>query len=274
MIKRRELLIGTACAALSAAFTHGSRTGFDVWGGLGQSNEVGEGTPISGTIDIGGPNNFQYTTLGAIIAASDPLSGPETGSVGHLNAFARDYYIPNRGNKTLLVQCSVGGTSFAGGNWNPGNAVYEAAVTRMNAAMASAPGNLLKGVLWLLGENDMAAGTTAAAYISDFQAMIADFRSRVTGAANVPIVLGGLLPAYVNMQTAPQQLMQTNGIAVMPSHVSKCGYADSFNPTPLPGLGDNTHYSAIGQRGYADGVTPGDSMAKRMWGAFNSGLSA
>lgn len=249
---------------------------FDVIAVLGQSNTYfAFGTDP--TIDFSGPNVFQYgrpnagepyyTAVSApIVNGNEPLmhKARAPGYIGFAVALARDYYVPNKlaaGRQVLLVPCGLGSTGFNTGDWNPGNALYEDAIARINAAVASAPGNKLVGVLWMQGENEAGFGGgiyTQSQYQTALDLMIGNLRSRTTGGSNVPVVVGSLRPGYVTFIGATAVAVEA-ALSGTPGRVSNTGFADA-NSAPAIGTGtQDVHYFTAEQR----------SFAQRWWTALS-----
>lgn len=233
---------------------------YDVFTVMGQSNCY-TGEPINLLIDVSGGRTFQWGQFGGghnntILEGKEPLEhlgqnvdDPDaTPRIGFAVAFSRDYYVPNRlraGRDVLLVPCAVGGTGYP--DWDPGQSLYETAVTRSNAAMASDAGNVFKGILWHQGEENIDNfPLTAAEYRTHFGDMVSDFRPRVTGATNCPVVVGGLMPAIVAVDVDWQRI--DNAIRSLPAHVSRCAFAD---PATAPELTGDIHFNAASQRLFA-----------------------
>jgi hypothetical protein len=183
-----------------------------------------------------------------------PAEGPP---VGHVLAFCRDYYLPNRlqpGRNILIIPCSLGGTGFSSvpsigwgtdtnGVW--GNA-HERTINRVNAAMAANPGSVIKACLVQRGEEDAFPvgdwypdGTDTGYYhipgnewhwFRDYTiAEAADFRARWTGGADVPFLYGRMSPSYITKNGyMPQSDYATSRIE---EFVSNCAQIDATGLT-------------------------------------------
>lgn len=232
----------------------------DVFPIMGQSNAVGtqDASPyidltndcaVPGTPDSVAGRIFQMrqsANSSTIINADEPLehgsiitaNRSATNSIGFSVAFARWYRdnVLAVGRSILLVPCASGGTGFSNNNWNPGNALYESAVTRTNTAMAKHASNKLIAVLWHQGEADANAGWSASQYTTAFAAMVSDYRGRVTGGAKCRFVMGGLSP------TAYGNSVIQGAITNMPSTVAGLSVASST------GLAGGVHFTAAAQR--------------------------
>ncbi len=222
----------------------------------GQSNTLA-GKTKSAAIDIAGPRLYQWgrhgENAGKIVGGGEPLEHNEASvrqtEIGFAVAFARDFYIPQAltaGRDVLLVAAGKGSTSFSNG-WAVGGSLYLAAIASANAAMASHPENAFKGILWHQGESDTPA--TEAEYAADLDPMIAGMRAGITGATNVPFIVGGMVPAWVAADVANRQGVQDALIAT-PGRVSNTGYANPSLPTVLENDADADliHYGAEDQR--------------------------
>lgn len=203
-------------------------TGYDVVGLWGQSNMVGRGAWVTGT---GGDNDYtaitaktqQYGyTSQSLLSVSNPLDFvDETANTNGLWLnFSRSYMNKLQSNRKLLLQPGAqGGTSFSANNWNPGNTLYESCLTRLNAAMTQGSGyNVLKAILWLQGESDADAGSTAAGlYLSKIQAMYNDMVTRVTGmTSSTRFIVGSIKPDKPNasiINAALQSFVVANSAA-------------------------------------------------------------
>lgn len=195
-------------------------SGFDVVLLAGQSNMVGLGTPIDLTyLDNPDPRIQQWagsgTYLGQQIQAIDALQhhNPVANKVGPGISFAK-WYVRKYGRNVLLVPTAHGATGFTttsvspapagyhtvagGGSWDKdatdgGTNLYEFAVAQVNAAIASNPNNRIVAILWQQGPGDGAfvgAGVDEAEYQAFMDALVDNFRADITGAANVPILIG------------------------------------------------------------------------------------
>lgn len=213
---------------------------FDVFMVAGQSNNV-SGTPFDAALDTPDAGIMQWTQNGYIAPAQDPLDhiSKVTNGIGFAMTFARAYKAAT-GRRVLLVPCAQTATGFTTGHWNVGQSLYNAAVSRCNAALAAAPGSEFKGVLWHQGESDVSATGTYAASVD---AIIAGFRSSITGATNVPFVAGGVADDFVTATGANGVTLQgiiadVGNRNANAAYVSAAGLATS----------DGTHFTAASQR--------------------------
>jgi len=185
--------------------------GYDVYWLIGQSNMIGRAT-IRGGIDddysqvSGLVYQFGYNSQ-TVTAATNPLDhvNENAGQMGLWLEFCKAIVPSLVGNrKILLVPCSQGGTSFNANNWNPGNTLYNAALARLASAMTQGSGvNTFKGALWLQGESDADAGSTAAGlYRTKIQAMYDAMVANASGmTASTPFIVGTIKPDKPNAPT-------------------------------------------------------------------------
>jgi hypothetical protein len=153
----------------------------------------------------------------------------------------------------LLIPAAVAATGFPDRQWNPGDVLFDSAVRRTNAAIAANPGSRLVGVLWQQGEEDVIGHMTGVDYATHLDAMIAAMRARITGAADVPFLLGGMAPAWM---ATPGAANIENAIATTPSRVERAALVDTAGLKSNPS--DAIHFSAASQR----------MLATRYWAAF------
>lgn len=230
----------------------------------GQSNHM-YGESIDTSLDGSGGSVFQWGRNGSdnnkVVDGSEPLQHADfqASRIGHAVAFARDYYIPNRGGRVLLVPCAVGGTSI--NDWAIGGSLYVDAIGRTNNALGANPGSILKGVIWDQGERDHTLGTDPSTYQSAQDAVLTQMRVDLVTGTNLPIVVTGMVPAWI--------AGNSNGLAIQaaisgtPGRLTKTAYVDPSTPTILTGLNPSEpyHYSAIAQRG---------GLAQRTYNAWAS----
>jgi hypothetical protein len=142
----------------------------------GQSNMLASSAIVPGVDDdySGLDSTWQYGyNAQAILAARNTLDhvNEVAGDGGSWRKFATDIIAEGRfnGRPILFVPVAEGGTGFTRNNWNQGDPLYTAAVSRINAAMALDAGNTFEGILWMQGESDAMDDTTT--YLADVQAM-------------------------------------------------------------------------------------------------------
>jgi hypothetical protein len=238
---------------------------FDVFLVIGQSNALA-GKTLDSSTDVSGPRVFQWGRheAGKVIPGHEPLQHNEdavrTDSIGFAVAFAREWYVPNaleEGRSVLLVPAAKGGTGFTNG-WSVGDTLYTEAIASANAALASHPENRLVGVFWQGGEAQADTGWTENQYTAELDAMIAGMRASITGAANVPFIVGGMVPGWVAADAGRQPVQ--DALADTPNRVANTGYADPETPTVLEDDSDSDliHYGAADQR----------TLGERYWNAL------
>jgi hypothetical protein len=240
--------------------------GFDIILCVGQSNMAGRGT-LDSLIDIADARVWQYgcatgqSRYRTIFSGADPLhmeEGVATAKVGPATAFARAYASTVPANRQiLLLPLAHGGTSlvhpgvngYTPAAWapgNPGGALYENTITQANLAVTAAqalfPNSRVVGAIWVQGESDGDNNITQVAYAAALKALIAGFRSRITGASNAWFVIGGMCPEVISSFSGygPIDLAHKQ----VANEVSKCAFAAG----PTGQRADTWHYTAQGAR--------------------------
>lgn len=246
--------------ALSGSF------GCDIIGQCGDSNSYSglatDGTPgYDPAIDVTNPLCLEYRNSHAgagkqfSCVAHDPLdytvnnpNGMANG-IGPGRTFLVDQYrlhLLASNRYAMSVSAAEGGTGFTGGYWSaPSGLGVTNFVTRVNQAIALDARNALTILLWTTGANDAINGMAQATYVANFQTTIAYFRANITGASSVPVLVQGLVPAYVAANLATAGPVDA-ALKSLPANVSKCGYVDMTNmvgQTAIP-----YHLNAASQR--------------------------
>jgi len=246
---------------INAGLLDPNDAGFDIVLCAGQSNM--EGNPASDAlIDVGDPRISQWanssTDTGSyrqIIAGADPLympNGVRTGKTGPATWFAKAYLstVPQN-RKVLLVPVAVGSTAMVGSVWQPGNpggTYYERAISDTNLAVTAAqamyPNSRVVGVLWAQGEAD---GVSTAnpipqwQYAMNLKALIAGFRSRITGAANSWFIISSMTPEGIAAHTGETGIDLAH--KQVAAEVDRCAFIQ-----PVSGMAADVHYTAPGIR--------------------------
>lgn len=292
-------------------------TGYDIFVNIWQSNNYSS-YHYDPAVDVGHSRIYQMEKgpgVGAITQVTgEPLSYQGAGTVGvngppigNILAFCRDYYLPNRltaGRKILIVPCAIGGTGFSSGNhWGvwlgSGHALHEDAVTRVNAAVASLSGSVIKACFCHGGEADAfwdagvkpdgspggyPPGDSRLAFIDYTVVEVADFRARWTGGSGVPFFFGQMSPKYWELPPIglapgfkPGSLQALEEMAShVPNSVSvsslglTCVNTDLTPSPPNPdiyGTSNFIHFDAESQRGSATQTNP---WSKRHWTAYQT----
>lgn len=219
---------------------------------IGQSNMVGfapfdgsAGYPVQ-AFQVARSGRISGGANGEIVPAQtllDHHDGAES-FMGLAVQFAIDYAAAHPYDRVLLVPDARSSTSFAGNDWNRGNAFYNSAVARLNTLFAANPDYEFCGFLWHQGESDTGSVTDAAAYAGRLDQMIADMRADVSVAtATTPFVVGGMVPDWVagdaNRQTVQAALSNT------PNRVGATAFVDSSGLVPQA---DGIHFDAASLR--------------------------
>jgi hypothetical protein len=165
---------------------------------MGQSNSKGQAAIPATDYPAG---VYMMDQSGTVTVATSPLPHVTTnaGTSSFQVQFCKEFRAANPGAQVLLVPVSEGGTGFVTDRWNPGDDLYNNAVSKTLAAVAHPDwaGATIPCVLWHQGENETNAtpANTEAGYISDFRAMVAAFRTAVSVPA-LPFITGDLADQY------------------------------------------------------------------------------
>lgn len=243
-----SLVDGHTYKTLIPALNESRDFGFDVIALMGQSNMVGSYGPIDPVLDAADSRILQWgrtsPTDQQIILAEHPLqhNSPPADTIGLGLNFAKNHLasMTSSTRRILLVPIAKGGTGFGNNEWNPGDALYEGGLSRLNAAIAERTGNQLTHILWHQGEADSAMNETQ--YAAALDTMLSDLRSRATGAANVPFICGGILPGITSDGVR-------NALIDTPNRNANSYYVD---PTALTLGVDNLHFDAPSLREFGD----------------------
>lgn len=248
------------------------RAGYDVVLLIGQSNMSGYGAYIVPGFDTTDPRIQQWSRSDAIVLAVDPLDHPDApfnvGRIGPGMTFARNYLkdLP-AARKVLLVPAAFAGTSFSAARWNPGDDLFEAALRRANAAVATdAAGNCLAAVLWSQGESDVGV-MTGPAYQAVLDRMITTLRRRLdadAGGAAVPFILGQFSPDWIGPTPTADQQAILSVINDTPKRIALTAVASTagLKSNVTQGLNGAIHLDAASHRIY--GVRYRDAVATAM----------
>lgn len=162
----------------------------------GQSNALGTppydglGTWPTGTYEWVGSSRVNRS------GTSTPLGAADAGTMSFLLQFATRWIAANGGEITF-VQGAQGGTGFSDNRWNPGDDLYNALVSKTNACLAADATRRLESLLFIQGSGDSETAADAEAYHDALYDMVTGLRGAITGASNVPFVLGGV-PTTIN----------------------------------------------------------------------------
>jgi len=225
-------------------------SGYDVFLVAGQSNTL-NGVGIIPEIDLVDDGILQLGRWDnmnlKIIKAIEPLDHhhKRPGKIGFALSFAKIYLknLLQANRKVLLIAAGKGSSGFINHSWNKGDPLYEDAVFRVKHVLNTYRGSEFKAILWQQGEADV--------YNDSFQKsldhMILSFRQDVR--VNVPFILGGMVPYWVNIHTPRQDLQKI--LQNTEHRVANSAYADPELPFLINKLNphnDAIHYDAEGQR--------------------------
>jgi len=144
----------------------------------------------------------------------------------------------------IMVPCGFGGTGFSDNQWNPGDELYNDALSRVTYLLEQYPNSKLQAVLWHQGENDVGQKN----YENQLRTFMSSLRKDVN-APNVPIVLGGMVPFWVEKNT--DRITLQNLIQEIANTTCATGYADPYLPFIIEkteNTSDTIHFDAQGQR--------------------------
>jgi hypothetical protein len=229
----------------------------------GQSNADGRAVVANLPASFQSPQSdvdFYYRTeftAGALTTLRPGLS--ETSQFGPeilLGSRLADIYAPESGTRVAIIKYSNGGTNLhtqwkAGGNATttgdgPEYVTFQQTVTAGRAALAAKYPTAtleLDSMVWMQGESDVDAGTSAtAAYQANLTAFIADVRA--TYDSSLPFIIGRL--------SSSQTALNATGLATVRAAQDAVAAANprtSIISTDGFGMnGDNLHFSAAGQQ--------------------------
>jgi Carbohydrate esterase, sialic acid-specific acetylesterase len=188
----------------------------------------------------------------------EPLDHPNfpfnAGRVGPGLAFARAYLtdLPSQ-RGVLLVPAAQGGSGLSDNRWNPGNDLYEQAVSRTLAALALEPGNCLAGILWSQGEIDAINRVPEAGYRTALHTMIRTMRGQLArgGSADaIPFVLSQFSNDWVGPTPNADQKAILDVINGTPSLLPATAVVSTAGLTSnlTQGLDGAIHLDAASQR--------------------------
>ncbi len=247
----------------------------------GQSNNRGAWGPINRVEDI--PDSriaqlartYNSTTgvviensSGAITIAEHPLQNrwrdtatpPTEDSVGPGMAYAKALLATLPTDEgVLLVPCAHGGAYIMPQppmsndiTWHPtptggrSNAPYTDFVARMNRMITELGVSAeLHSIIWHQGESEAAQATMSqATHATNLNAVLSGFRSSITGAAYVPIILGEL-GTFLSAGTYPNATNVNAAIIDTPNRLLHTAVASSSG---LTDGGDGLHFNAASAR--------------------------
>jgi hypothetical protein len=291
-----------AAFALNSGLSNPHDPGFDIIICAGQSNMVGQDTPVA-ALDIADPRVFSFgcylnetATYQQLTQAVNPLrfnynpSGyPTLPSVGNgaglspAEWFAKTYagMIPSN-RKVLLVPVARAATYLVAqtAEWNPGDTtsggvLYENAITQANLAVTAAqalyPKSRVVGVIWLQGESDASWSISQINYAAALKTLLQGFRNRINTASNSWTVIMGMIGEYVG-RTDPQSNAYYPIIDAAHQQVAaefpRCAYTPGLTGYHMGVTGQSSatvHYNATGARILgcnAAGVVPQAMLSK------------
>lgn len=246
----------------------------------GQSNAGGRTPRTAEDTDVA--NVFQFDcwpaspTFRTIIADITPVlhpwplldNGSEHGDfVGPAEYAARQLREDRPDARIVIVGASRGSQAMTGptATWNPGNpggAVFETMIDNANRAMAAAaarwPQATIRPLMFFVqGEQDANNDTARATYRAALTQFVATVRARITGATDMPVVIGSMVP---DKWVLDEPTYFASYAAINAAHVdvslSVPGVHYARGPSDPSQLNDNIHYmpaAAVRAQGRAIG---------------------
>jgi hypothetical protein len=145
---------------------------------------------------------------GVAMPAVEPLRNPDSLSQkgeGPLVSYCiqESYKYPSNHRWMIVPSGYVNSTLAFTGNpptspqWRPGYSLYESTIARANSiARQISPVETV--IIWSQGEADASLSVDAQSYQSALDALVKDFRARITGALNAPFVVLSMVPDWVS----------------------------------------------------------------------------
>jgi hypothetical protein len=242
------LLIFVSCRK---DFADESEIGYDVILVAGQSN-THYGWGYDSVLDKVDNRVFQLGRFKEndykIIPAAEPLDHhtKKNNRIGFALTFAKLYASAflQEDREVLIIPCGRAGSGFKNKRWNRGDFYYQDAVERTQFVLSGFRNNRLVAVLWHQGEDDV----SNLNYQQNLDQFINDFRFDL-GAADVPFILGGMVPFWVEKSSVRVQTQSI--IQNTKNRLPNIGYADPAAPVIISKEDDSTdiiHYDAPGLR--------------------------
>lgn len=212
-----------------------------VIGAIGQSNMASRATYTTGDTYPAGVYEYNQSSTTVSIEGETNIETTDSNDL-HLSLtceFAVQFMADNPSATLIFVGHAVGGTGFATDRWNQGDDLYEAAVSRINAALAANSGSIFGGWLWHQGEND-AVQAASSTYKASLKAMITALRSDVNGATDSsPFVCGEIREQDAERIAINQAMRDAE---------DEMEYMTATQANDLSGQGDGVHFNEAAQR--------------------------
>ena len=247
----------------------------------GQSNMVGRNAPDGVDTDladifqyVGDAGQGDYRTLSSDIT---PLDHPDAfDRVGPGIEILKAIRAANPAAKIVAVPTAVGSSGILNGGWlsnattGAGGTRFEFMLTQAaqarTAALAAYPGATIQWQFyWAQGEQDAAEERTYADYKAALSDVISRTRSRLTGAANAPWIMGSMVPEKWTPE-APAGYVASYvpiNLAHVDLSVELTNVFYARGPEDPDQLNDNLHYqpaSAARLFGQRMGAVPTDTV--------------
>jgi|TARA_B110000858_G_scaffold131657_1_gene149729 hypothetical protein len=244
------LLIFVSCSKNKIQVNEPAEVPYSIVLIVGQSN-THSGIGLNSELDTTEDGISQLGRFGAddmqIISATEPLQHhtKDDNKIGFGLTFSKllkEFLdLPSR---ILIIPCGYGGTGFRDNHWNQGDYLYADAVNRVTTVIENNPESVLTSILWHQGESDVGSPS----YETDLDNFIINIRNDLN-AANVPFILGGMVPFWVDQTIERKQQQQLIMTAV--NRHNYIGYTNPELPFRIEkqdNFFDVVHYDAEGQR--------------------------
>lgn len=222
-------------------FSSVAQSGNDAHWIIGQSNPIGRDSIRSGIDDdytaiAGRVFQFGFNSQ-TITAATNPLDHADehAGDMGLWLEFTKTLMPTLHSSRNqLVVPCALGGSSFSGNNWNPGDSHYNSALASLAAAMGSGSGtNRLCSAIWIMGETDADNGlATANAHSGNMQVMYDHMLENAVGLTeSTPFLVGSIKPdkPRASIINAGLQTFAANNAAVQYIDLTDLSFFDEHH---------------------------------------------
>lgn len=246
-------LSATTMGPVNAKFVSPSKNECDIYLIAGQSNAAGRDTRLAS--DVYDYRCGAMNQSSEVLPAFNPLQHANMG--GDTLGFSQGFFDAVKGALTagrsvLFVPAAFGGTGFFDNRWNPGDDLYNNAVSLTNEAIALNGANALRAILWHQGEDARTSTSNAADHATRLNAMINAMRTALgvstpflAGGFTSEAKLGGTSTENANMVTIE------NGIIGVMAAQARAAFVSAVGLTSK--AGDSIHFDrdsliAIGGR--------------------------
>lgn len=208
-------------------------TSTDVYVVMGQSNADG----LANNLQVYSGTNYFWSlakaTGGFDVFTTEPTFNSNGSLWPHFATALDSIGIP----PAIFGPVTIDGSGFGNGNWNPGDTLYNQAVSRSNTTLARTGG--AKALIWVQGEADANSVAYGDAWDDAWEAMWAQMQ------IDVPHLSG--LPAFITMIGEKSAVPGLNNLRRSVLNVIN-GDTDVYHGPNLLNevFGDGVHYGSIG----------------------------